>query len=107
MYEESVIRKTGQWWKLILAFGGILAGGVLMFGGQLMLASTQKAIFPIIAGVFLGIASFIYGCFAIRCPNCGARWVWLGISGKSPGRWLDWLLNQSSCPKCKGADVGE
>lgn len=107
MHEESVIRKTGQWWKLILAFCGILAGGFLMFGGRLVLGSTQTAVFVVIGGVFLGLASFVYGCFAIRCPNCGVRWVWLGVSGKSSGQWLEWLLNQSSCPKCEYVASGE
>ena len=106
MYEESIIRKTGQWWKLGLAFGGFFVGGILILGGLTVIASNQTAILVVLAGIVFGVASFVYSCSAIRCPSCGARWVWLGISGKSTGQWLNWLLNQSSCPKCHGVSGG-
>lgn len=106
MYEESIIRKTGQRWKLGMAFGGLLIGGVIMFSGLSLLASNQAAVFAVLGGIGFGVAGFVYGCTAIRCPNCGARWVWLGVSGKSSGQWLNWLLNQSSCPKCHGVNSG-
>jgi hypothetical protein len=106
MYEEPVIRKTGQWWKLGLAFGGVITGGALMFGGLSVLASTQIAVFAVFSGIFLGMSSFIYACSAIRCPSCGARWIWLGVSRNSSGQWLHWLLNQSSCPKCQNVGNG-
>ena len=75
-----------------------------MFGGLSMLTTEKTAILVVLTGVFLGLSGFVYGCSAIRCPDCGARWLWLGVSGKSAGHWLPWLLNQSNCPKCKGAN---
>lgn len=51
-------------------------------------------------GIIIGIISFVFGCFSIRCPICKAPWVWLGVSGKGSNKWLHWLLSRSKCPKC-------
>ena len=33
MFDQSVVRRSGQWWKLTTGFAGVVvAGGVLIYG---------------------------------------------------------------------------
>ena len=36
---------------------------------------------------------------AVRCPACGAKWVWRAVRQRA-GRWLEWLHEQQVCPVC-------
>jgi len=38
---------------------------------------------------------------SIRCPQCGLSLAWYGLSHKSIGGWLSWLLDVNVCPKCE------
>ena len=100
MFNDSIIKKSGQWWKAHIAFWGLVAGGGIMFIGLANLDKKELAVSLALVGVILGLASFIYGCLSIRCPNCKARWIWLGVSGKSSNEWVHWLLSRSQCPEC-------
>jgi hypothetical protein len=96
MFDQSVIRKTGQWWKGQLASFCVFGGGVVMLYG--ISNSLLPAIFSGMAAVAVG---FVFACASIRCPFCGARWVWLGVNGQHSGQWFPWLMAQSTCPSCK------
>ena len=101
MFEDSVIRKTGQLWKMYLFFWGVVIGGLVMFYGLANLGNAEIGFALSLSGMGVGIFSFIFGCVSIRCPKCNARWLWQGVSGKSSKEWLHWLLSHSECPKCK------
>ena len=101
MFNDSIIKTTGQWWKAVIAFWGITLGGTIMFIGLANLESRALAMSLVLAGIFIGMISFIFGCVSIRCPRCNAPWVWQGVSEKSHTEWLQWLLNQPKCPKCE------
>jgi hypothetical protein len=103
LFDNSIIKKTNQWWKLMLAFGLMVAGGLLV--GWLAnvpdLGEVQSGFQLLLLGFLFTGAGLVFPCVAIRCPNCGARWFWQGISGKGANQWLAWLLGRSVCPTCE------
>lgn len=119
---RSVLVKSGQAWKLWLAVTGVaMAGGLVVFAlSRISMFSRGDFTLVMLAGVFLGIASFFFGCTAIRCPRCHARWFWQAVSAERSDRWIGWLLCLESCPACgapgarsggrpdgKGKDAGD
>jgi len=105
MFDESIIKKTKQWWKASLAFWGIILSAAMIFIGLTNLENKEHFISLVLIGIFIGVLSFIFGCTAIRCPKCNAPWVWLGVSGKSSNEWLHWMLSRSECPKCNNENT--
>ena len=103
MFDNSIVKKTGQMWKLKLAFLLLLIGGASLFYGLRIMTTKPDALVAslIFGGIVVGIASLIFGCLSVRCPNCKAPWLWQGISGQSSGNWLIWLMSRAECPKCK------
>jgi hypothetical protein len=104
VFDNSVIKKTGQWWKLVLGFVGILLGGGLNFYSYyLMGASTSTrddwVIFAI-GGIFLGLGSFAFLCIFIKFPDCCSRWFWKSVSTKDHRHYLMHALGHSVCPDC-------
>jgi hypothetical protein len=61
----------------------------------------------ILLGVIVGMFSFLFPAISIRCPYCGARWLWLAASKKHDAGWFDWLMSQSTCPICGYKAAGE
>jgi uncharacterized membrane-anchored protein len=103
MFDNSIIKKTRQMWKLKLGFSLTLLGAVALFGGIGILNKPPTAMnaILIIGGLVVGLSSFIFLIVAIRCPHCRAPWFWQGISGHSSSNWLAWLISRAECPKCK------
>lgn len=99
MFDQSVIKKTGQSWKAWLSCVTVIGGGASTFYGL----SYGSLLFPVLIGIVLVGFGLVFACTAIRCPSCGARWVWLGFKGQNAMQWLPWLLNQAECPVCQGA----
>ena len=79
MFDNSVIRKTGQWWKLQVFFFGLLGGGVCMAVGVSLMSDHPEVAGALLGGgvLLVGISS-VFGLRAIRCPDCGARWLHAG-----------------------------
>ena len=104
MFEHSIIKTTGQWWKVLLSCAAVLSGGALLLWAVIQLqdrdASSAASAF-IVSGMLLGCFGLLFACTAIYCPKCKARWVWRGIKGQEAGQWLGWLLRHSKCPVCK------
>jgi uncharacterized membrane protein YedE/YeeE len=105
LFEESLIKKSGQWWKALLSFWAVILGGMaLMYGIQ----HSDDPNHPFAGyldffGLLTSIFGFVFGCLSIRCKACGAKWVWLAVSSQNVGSWMFWLEGVSECPKCKEA----
>lgn len=54
----------------------------------------------VLVSVIFGLGALVFGSLAVRCPDCGARWVWIAISERDHNEWLPWLLTLAACPKC-------
>jgi hypothetical protein len=86
----SVIRATGQLWKLGLAIGALVAGSIAPLWPEATGLDWTS-------GTVLAVAGYAFGCLAIRCPGCGDRWFWsaaldAGLYGP--------LFGKPACPKC-------
>ncbi len=100
MYEHSIIRRTGQWWKALGAYISAVASGLIMFWGLYQQNIFLPAVF---SGMAIMFGGFVFGAVAIRCPLCRTKWAWLAVRTQNVGQWLPWLLNQQRCPVCQVA----
>lgn len=111
MVDNSVIKKTGQWWKLVSGFVGLLLGAAIMYYGIYLMRTLPQPppnlLLLIFGGIALGFGAFGFQCIAIKCPDCGVRWFWATISTKGHKHFLIQALGHSVCPGCgnnKGHD---
>ena len=114
MYEQSVLRQSGQWWKAVLFIGLVFGGaGVLLLGWRLITDSPPNTMPPAYVYWMLGggfvvwFIGLVFGFTAIGCRNCDARWLWLlanGANGKPPVVWFSALMDKPDCPVCGAAN---
>ncbi len=95
MLMNSVIRLTGQAWKLYLALVALMAGSVVPAFPAAGLSWT--------AGTVLALLGYAFAVTAIACPRCRKRWFW--VAATRAERYKP-LLTAPSCPEC-GAGFGE
>jgi hypothetical protein len=100
MLESSVIKRTGQLWKIGATICVVLVGGALLFYGIATDASKGDGGSWIVVGIVLTAAGLLYACITVRCPRCGARWVWMAVRERSSSTYGTWLVALSACPKC-------
>ena len=101
MYEESYLRRAGQFWKLCVGMAALAGGGLLIWTGLSRVESRGgNGIFIVLVGTALGVVGMVWSAVAIKCPACGARLFSEAISKQSPANWLTWLLHLDACPCC-------
>jgi hypothetical protein len=98
IFPNTVIRKTGQWWKWLLFQCLLIVAAFAMFAGQWFTNLRGLEAY----GALLGLLAFGFAAFFIRCPACGARWFWQAISNRNQVKWGS-LMQQESCPACRAA----
>jgi hypothetical protein len=106
MFNASVIRKTGQWWKLVVSMAATVTGGIGMFVARQEM-SASAAWLPLammLGGIGLCLGGLVFACVSIRCPRCRAHWFWAAVSRRASGEWLPWLLSHPTCPNCSFPD---
>ena len=104
---ESVICRTGQGRKALLALAGLLVGAAATYLGGVMYKSfpdSSVVIFAQLGGALFGLGAMFFACRSIRCPNCGTRWIWDSMSKEPASRWMSSLLDSKICPKCGHPD---
>jgi len=93
MFSQSIIRNTGQLWKLVLATIAMVVGSVApLFSVTGM---------DWVSGTILACAGFAFASYGIACPNCGIRWFWKSMSNLELQGWLVWLVTRPTCPQCE------
>jgi predicted RNA-binding Zn-ribbon protein involved in translation (DUF1610 family) len=101
MASNHVPLLAAQRWKLWLAFAVILAAGAFMwFDAWFSTVLQLPRYVPTLIGTSLGLVALLVACLSIRCPSCGKRFVWHALSTMPSHSWLEWLLVESTCPKC-------
>jgi DNA-directed RNA polymerase subunit RPC12/RpoP len=92
---------ASQQWKLRAAFALVLVASAFMWFARPIAEFLRLSRYtPTLIGTFLGLATLVLASLAIRCPNCRLSLVWFALSKKSTGSWLDWLLDEDTCPRC-------
>jgi hypothetical protein len=102
MFDSSVIARSGQGTKAVLAVCAVILGGFTTIVGSFLLNQSAPSVqFSIaIAGIFLTICGLLIGCLMIRCPSCKKRWVSDAIRRRSAGSWMFALVAAQTCPGC-------
>ena len=70
---SSIIASTGQVWKVLLGLG-------LLFAGSLGWITRLNDLEPLLT--VISLLGFVYLCASVRCPRCGAKWIWMAVNGK-------------------------
>ena len=95
MFEDSVIRKTGQWWKLVIGVSALCVG---TFVPMIKTSGMSWTV-----GTVIVVVGYGYALAFIRCPGCDLRWFWKAlIHSEMYGP----LFKGATCPSCK-RDFGE
>jgi len=96
-----LIDRTHQTWKLHVANIGVVSSLVIHAVPRWLLHGVAGGYFAVYSGVSALVAAagvFIY-FGAVKCPVCGAHWVWRATKQRAV-RWLEWLHEQQVCPVC-------
>ena len=91
MFPDSVVTRTGQFWKLALAFILLLVGSFVPLFESAGMSWT--------VGTILAVVGYAFGCLYIRCPHCGNRWFW---SAARDGALYKPLMTAPACTGCHG-----
>ena len=86
---ESVIGRTGQWWKVVLGIAALLFGSVAPLFEDSGISMTT--------GTLIAVAGYGLAAALIRCPGCGERWFWKALL--DAGLYKP-LFTQTACPAC-------
>ena len=96
-----LIDRTHQTWKLHVANVGVGLAMAIHAVPRLFFRGVPDRLFAVYSGVSALVAAagvFIY-FGTVRCPVCGANWVWRAARQRAV-RWLEWLHEQQVCPVC-------
>ena len=90
MFPNSVVSRTGQFWKLALSVVVMLVGSFAPLWEASRISWT--------VGTILVCVAYAWACLDIRCPECRNRWFW---SAALDARWYGPLMKAPVCPACK------
>jgi predicted RNA-binding Zn-ribbon protein involved in translation (DUF1610 family) len=96
-----LIDRTHQAWKLHAANVGVALAIALHVVARWFVPGITGRELAVCSGASALIAAVSLFIFfgAVRCPACGAKWVWRAVRQRA-GRWLEWLHEQQVCPVC-------
>lgn len=89
MFTDSVIRKTGQWWKLLV---GVIA---LVIGSFVPMFEASGMSWTV--GTIIAVIGYGFTLAFIKCPSCDLRWLWRALLYSD---MYGPLFRKSSCPSC-------
>lgn len=98
MHPPSIIEKTGQTTKGVLALTAFCVGGLLILLGPSLLGDRGAPISALV-GAIVGTFGLLYAFIAICCPKCRTRWVWYAM--RNERMWFTRIVRQQECPVCK------
>jgi len=92
MLEGSVLARTDQVWKVLVAVCVVFVGGATLFYGVVSNTPNGAGSLWIVGGMLLTFAGLAYACLSVRCAKCGARWVWMAVSQQGSSEYGTWLV---------------
>ena len=96
-----LIDRTHQAWKLHIATIGVVLSIVVHVVARWFLPGITGRELALYSGASATIAAISLFIFfgSVRCPACGANWMWRATRQRTGG-WLQWLHEQQACPMC-------
>lgn len=107
VHRRSIILQSRQLWKviagLLLLIIGAAVGVAVSFIPYLRTEAAVSGRFNSLQAIstVAAVAGFVYLCMGVRCPRCGAKWVWMAVNGKLGAGSLDALVTLDRCPTCR------
>ena len=86
---ESVIGRTGQWWKVALGVAALLVGSIAPL--------IESSGISVTVGTIIAIVGYGLSIILLKCPACGENWFWKALLDASLYRPL---FTRPSCPGC-------
>jgi hypothetical protein len=90
MMSDSVITRTGQLWKFVLAIVLLLIGSFLPLFENIGMTWT--------VGTIVAVAGYGFALAFIQCPVCNVRWFWKALMY---AEIYGPLMKRPECPMCK------
>jgi hypothetical protein len=90
MFADSVVTRTGQFWKLAVSVVLMLVGSFAPLWDGFGISWTL--------GTILVVVGYAFGIWYIVCPKCRNRWFW---SAALDARLYGPLMKSPECPVCK------
>jgi hypothetical protein len=84
------LRRTGQVWKLLVVWVGMLPGALVFFTPW----------FRDFRWAFFSLAVFAWFMAAVRCPRCGRRVAWYAATSVHARDFDRTLFGLERCPLC-------
>ena len=100
MLESSIIRKTGQLWKLPVSVFLSVGGWIGMVAALKYFGGIEDGSIIAIVCLVVGLSGLLFAFVSVKCPKCNFHWVWVAASQKDKSEWPYWFLKLNSCPKC-------
>ena len=100
MLENSIIRKTGQFWKLPLSLFMLVGGWAGMVIALTSFDGKEGRSIIAIVSLFIAISGLLFAFVSVKCPKCNYRWVWIAASKINKSEWPHWFLKLGCCPSC-------
>lgn len=89
MLAKSLLARSSQLWKLVVAVVALLFGSIAPLFPALGISWT--------VGTVIAVLGYGFGLYTITCTSCNKRWFWnatIGSTSYAP------LFKGSSCPDC-------
>ncbi len=98
---KALLERTRQLRKLKWATAVSMAGTALFMGAALIMGDLSSARFWAVGAlsILLVAGACIYLCRSVRCPGCGARWIWL-MASKRHDDPAHWDMRCDACSVC-------
>jgi len=102
MFDSSILRRSGNGLRVLLALCLLIAGAILIYVGMFVVIQSSTAVQFDIA--FFGICLWALGLgtawLGVRCPSCKKRWIWDAMRWWGGYGRVIGLLVTTSCPRC-------
>jgi hypothetical protein len=104
---DTLLRRTGQLWKLYFGVGALPFSGLAVFFGALSkprdAVSSSATVLLFLAGLALAVGGWVFAACSITCPNCRTRLLWKAVTEKRTHAWYAWITRLERCPVCEKA----
>lgn len=73
----------------------------ITYGGEYGWGNSDLPMILMLSGTVIALSAGVYGWNSIKCPKCGAKWLWLNASQKNAKGWDQHILLSPNCPACE------